>query len=79
MAIVYDKLFSLLKEKGYTTYRIRREGLIGNATYQALKNPESGKGLEHRTIDKLCKVLECQPGDLMEYINDPDQDYLPYS
>lgn len=72
MAIVYDKLFSLLKEKGYTTYRIRREGLIGNATYQALKNPESGKGLEHRTIDKLCKVLECQPGDLMEYINDPD-------
>ena len=62
----------LLQEKGYTTYKIRKEGLIGNATYQALKNPSSGKGLDHRTIDKLCKALECQPGDIMEYIPDSE-------
>ena len=28
MPIVYDKLFALLKEKGYSTYRIRQEKLI---------------------------------------------------
>ena len=71
MAIVYDKLFALLKEKGYTTYRIRKEGLLGNATYTALKSPTGGRGLDHRTIDKLCKALQCQPGDLMEYVPDP--------
>ena len=29
MPIVYNKLFDLLKEKGYTTYKIRQEKLIG--------------------------------------------------
>ena len=32
MPIKYDKLFALLKEKGYTTYRIRKEGLLGQGT-----------------------------------------------
>ena len=68
MAIVYDKLFSLLKERGYTTYKIRKEGLIGNATYTSIKNGTGG--LDSRTIDKLCRVLDCQPGDLMEYVKD---------
>ncbi len=69
MAIVYDRLFALLKEKGYTTYRIRKEGIIGNATYQAIKNGTGG--LDYRSIDRLCKALECQPADLMEYVPDP--------
>ena len=68
MAIVYGKLFALLKERGYTTYKIRKEGLIGNATYNSIKNGTGG--LDHRTIDKLCRVLDCQPGDLMEYVKD---------
>ena len=29
MPISYAKLFELLKEKGYTTYKIRQEKLIG--------------------------------------------------
>ena len=67
--IVYDKLFERLKEKGITTYRIRKDKLLGQGTLTALK---SGKGgLDRNTIDKLCKLLDCQPGDLMEYIPDP--------
>ena len=68
MQIKYDKLFRLLAEKGYTTYKIRKEKLIGQGTLTALKH-ETG-GLDHKTIAKLCKVLECQPGDLMEYKED---------
>ena len=70
MAIVYQKLLSRLKQYGYTTYRIRKEALIGSATYEVLKDPRSRRGLDHKTVDKLCRVLECQPNDIMEYIPD---------
>ncbi|HET6432566.1 helix-turn-helix transcriptional regulator [Dyella sp.] len=34
----------------------------------------SGKvrGLRFRTLAKLCLVLECRPGDLLDYLHDPD-------
>ncbi|NLE04542.1 MAG: helix-turn-helix transcriptional regulator, partial [Crenarchaeota archaeon] len=66
--IKYDKLFALLKEKGYTTYRIRKEKLIGEGTLTALRNGTGG--LDARTINKLCSVLKCQPGDIMEYVEE---------
>lgn len=65
MAIVYDKLFNLLKEKGYTTYKIRKDKLIGQATLTAIKNGTGG--LDAKTLNRLCDVLDCQPGDLMEF------------
>ena len=68
MPIVYDKLMMLLKEKGYTTYKIRQEKLIGQGTLTALKNGTGG--LDSKTIARLCKILECQPGDIMEYVPD---------
>ena len=68
MPIVYDKLFSLLKEKGYTTYKIRQTKLIGQGTLTAIKNGTGG--LDAKTIARLCEKLECQPGDLMEYIKE---------
>lgn len=68
MPIKYDKLMALLKEKGYTTYKIRKDKLIGQGTLTALKNGTGG--LDSKTISRLCKVLECQPGDIMEYAPD---------
>lgn len=66
MAISYQKLFQLLEEKGWTTYKIRKEKLIGQGTLTALKNGTGG--LDSKTISRLCEVLNCQPGDLMEYV-----------
>ena len=57
MPIKYDKLMALLKEKGYTTYKIRKDKLIGQGTLTALKNGTGG--LDSKTISRLCKVLEC--------------------
>ena len=71
MAITYDKLMKLLQEKGYNAYRIKKEGLIGQATYYAVKNGTGG--LDYRSIDRLCRALQCQPGDLMEYVADEVQ------
>jgi putative transcriptional regulator len=68
LPIKYDKLFSLLKEKGYTTYKIRKENLIGQGTLTAIKNGTGG--LDSKTVSKLCKLLDCQPGDIMEYVDE---------
>lgn len=66
MSIKYDKLFTLLKEKGWNSTRIRNENLIGQGTLTNLRNGTGG--LDHKTIDRICRVLGCQPGDIMEYV-----------
>ncbi len=71
MSISYQKLFQMLKAKGWTTYKIRKEKLIGQGTLAALKNGTGG--LDSKTISRLCEVLECQPGDLMEYVPDEEE------
>lgn len=68
MPIKYDKLILLLKEKGYTTYKIRKENIMSQSAWQKIR---TGTGdIDTRTISKLCKLLECQPGDIMEYVAD---------
>lgn len=66
----YDKLFKLLEENGYTPTKIRETAIIGQATYYGLKN--GTKGIDAKTINKLCKVFNCQPGDILEYVPDDD-------
>ena len=66
MPIRYDKLFILLKKKGWSTYRIRKENLIGQGTLTSIRKGTGG--LSHDTIGKLCALLSCQPGDIMEYV-----------
>jgi putative transcriptional regulator len=68
VSIKYDKLFILLKEKGYTTYKIRKGNIIGQGTLTAIKNGTGG--LDAKTISKLCALLDCQPGDIMEFVPD---------
>lgn len=70
MAISYKKMYALLEAQGWTTYKIRKEKLIGQGTLTALKNGTGG--LDSKTINRLCKVLNCQPGDIMEYIPDDE-------
>lgn len=68
MPISYDKLLSLFEEKGVTSYTItKKDKVIGQATW---KNIHEGKHIDTRTIETLCKYLDCQPGDIMEYIPD---------
>jgi len=66
MPIKYDKLIALLKEKGYSTYRIRKENLMSQSAWQKIRTGEGD--IDTRTIKRLCEVLGCQPGDIMEYV-----------
>ena len=67
MPMRYDKLFALMKEKGLTTYRIRQDKILGERTLQSLRD---GKSVETEALCRLCDVLNCQPGELMEYVPD---------
>jgi putative transcriptional regulator len=53
-----------LKEAGYTTYKIRKEKIFGEATLQKIRN---GELVSWDNISTLCKILNCQPGDIVEY------------
>ena len=68
MPIVYSKLIALLKEKGYTTYKIRQDNLISQSAWQKIRTGEGH--IDTRTLEKLCAALNCQPGDIMEYVPD---------
>ncbi len=56
-----------MKEKGITSYTIRRDKIIGQATYKKIVD---GGDIDTRTIAKLCQLLECQPGDILEYVEE---------
>ena len=56
-----------LKDKGYSTYRIRREKLLSESTVQKLR---SGLPVSWENIETLCRLLGCQPGDLLRYVDE---------
>ncbi len=53
-----------LKQAGYSTYRLRQEKLMGERVIQQLRN---GEIVSWKTIDTICTLLKCQPGDLVEH------------
>ncbi len=65
MPIQYKKdILAELKEVGYSQNRIRDERLIGQATLTQLRH---GELVSWKTIDTICRLLNCQPGDILEY------------
>lgn len=60
-------VIAALKAAGYSTYRIRKEKLLGEATVQKLRN---GDPVSWESISTLCRLLNCQPGDIMEYVEE---------
>lgn len=67
MSIQYKTdILSLLKEAGYSTYRLRKERLLGEATIQKLRDHEP---VSWENISTICELAQCQPGDLLEYMD----------
>ena len=65
MAIRYKiDVLNALKEAGYSTYKLRKEKILGESTLQAFRR---GEIVSWENIDRLCALLQCQPGDLVEY------------
>ena len=60
-------ILAALKEKGYNTTRIRRNKIIGEQMLTKIRN---GEMCSWAVMCKLCELLQCQPGDLVEYRKD---------
>ena len=59
-----------LKEKGFTSYTLRKDNLLSQSTIQKLREK---KGLAWENIERLCELLDCQPGDIIEFVKDDSQ------
>lgn len=72
MSIKYKiNVIEVLKSNGYTTYRLRKEKLIGERQVQQIRN---GEIVSTAVLDKLCELLKCQPGDIIEYVATNDSE-----
>jgi putative transcriptional regulator len=68
MALQYKiNVLDALKEKGFTTYSLRKEKLLSESTIQKLR---VGEGVAWDNIETLCKLLDCDVGDLLEYVKE---------
>lgn len=73
--IVYKKdIFAELKIKGYNQTRIQREKLLPAQTQQNIK---AGKSITLETLNKICIMCKCQPGDLVEVVP-TDEEKIKY-
>ena len=63
----FRKLEVLLSEKGLNKFYLRSNGINPNQLNKMILN---GNDCGGKTINKICSLLNCQPGDIMEYIPD---------
>lgn len=63
--IRYDKMFALLEADGKSaTNWLRQNGVHPSVVNKMRKNER----VNTDTIDRLCALLKCQPGDILEYV-----------
>lgn len=68
MAIKYKKdILTALKEKGYNTNVLRKNRLLSEGVIQSLRRKDP---ISWNNINKICELLECQPGDILEYVDE---------
>lgn len=58
-------ILAMLKEKGYNTTKLRRDKLLAESTIQQLRK---GELVSWANISRICAMLNCQPGDILEYV-----------
>lgn len=72
--IVYKmNVMERLRLAGYSTYRLRNEKLLGEVAIQKLRD---GKMITLNNLDTICRLLRCQPGDIVGYLRDEKDDFI---
>lgn len=67
MAIKYKfDILAALKSAGYSIYRIQKERIMSNSVLDKIRAGDTSLSLA--TVNTLCQLLNCQPGDIIEYI-----------
>ena len=61
---MYISIMDKLKEKGYSSTRLRKERLLGESYMSQLRR---GDMVSWAALDTICTLLDCQPGDLIRH------------
>lgn len=65
MPIKYKiNILAALKAAGYSTYKLRQQKIFGERTIQKFRD---GEIVTADNLAVICKLLNCQPGDILEY------------
>ena len=64
------RLDLLLAERGMRLMQLAREVGVSTTNLSIFKT-NKGRAIRFPTLEALCRVLDCQPGDLLEYV--PEQ------
>lgn len=66
--IKYNGVFERLSANGYSAYRLQREKLIPGSTMDRIRH---NGPISTETIDTICRLCQCQPGELLVWLPDP--------
>ncbi len=62
--IVFDRLWSTMKERGVSQYKLIKEYKISTGQLDRLRKNEN---VNTYTLDQLCRILNCRLEDIAEY------------
>ena len=62
--IVFDRLWTTMKEKGVSQYKLIKEYKISTGQLDRLRKNEN---VNTYTLDQLCRILTCSLDDIAEY------------
>ena len=68
--IIYQDILKRLSSCGWTTYRLVKEKQLGNGTLARIR---AGMSISTDTLDTICRLCQCQPGDLIRWEEDSKQ------
>ena len=66
--VSYEPLWKTMKQKDITTYTLIGKYKVLSKTIYNLKH---NKHITTATLEKLCRILECTPNDIIEVTNEP--------
>lgn len=64
--ISYEPLFETMKKQSISSYRLFKMG-FPQSNYYAIKR---GENISTHTVNELCRILHCDVGDIMKYVDD---------
>ena len=67
------RLRQVLEERGHSRYWLAKESGIDYDTLTRVERAESSNRIELRVLDEICRALECQPGDLLVWVDDTQE------
>ena len=65
MLLYKINVLETLKESGYNSTKILREGIISQSAMQKLRKNEM---VGIKTLERLCELLDMQPGNIIKYV-----------